>query len=149
MKELTASRPDFGSDGGDNRRCYAPPSPFAPDKQPFRDPPYIPQNMSYSSRHCPMPTISSPRHATSMCISGGLPKYTSHSTSRGRGWFSAGWPRTNSRNINLESASFDDVNMKDVRIDNANIEGLKIYGYDIHELIQPLLERDHAAKRGA
>jgi len=29
-----------------------------------------------------------------------------------------------------------------VRIDNANIEGLTIYGYDIHALLQPLLERD-------
>ena len=45
-------------------------------------------------------------------------------------------------NVNLKGASFDDVNMKDVRIVNANIEGLPIYGYDIHALLQPLLERD-------
>ena len=45
-------------------------------------------------------------------------------------------------NVNLAGASFDDVNMKGVRIENANIEGLTIYGYDIHELLQPLLERD-------
>jgi uncharacterized protein YjbI with pentapeptide repeats len=47
------------------------------------------------------------------------------------------------RNVNLEGAALDDVNFKGVRIDNANIEGLTIYGYDIHALIQPLLERDH------
>jgi uncharacterized protein YjbI with pentapeptide repeats len=49
------------------------------------------------------------------------------------------------RNVNLAGANLDDVNFRDVRIDNANIEGLTIYGYDIHELIQPLLKRD--AKR--
>ncbi len=46
------------------------------------------------------------------------------------------------RNVNLMGASLDNVNFRNVRIDNANIEGLTIYGYDIHELIQPLLKRD-------
>jgi DNA-binding MarR family transcriptional regulator len=45
-------------------------------------------------------------------------------------------------NVNLAGATLDDVNLKNMTIVNANIEGLTIYGYDIHELLQPLLERD-------
>ena len=46
------------------------------------------------------------------------------------------------RNINLQGASFDDINMKNVCIENANVAGLTICGYDIHQLLGPLLERD-------
>ena len=51
-------------------------------------------------------------------------------------------------NVNLSGATLDDVNFSNVRIDNANVEGLIIYGYDIHALLQPLLERDHEARKG-
>jgi DNA-binding MarR family transcriptional regulator len=48
--------------------------------------------------------------------------------------------------VNLAGATLDDVNLKNLTITNANIEGLTIYGYDIHELLQPLLERDDKAE---
>jgi uncharacterized protein YjbI with pentapeptide repeats len=51
-------------------------------------------------------------------------------------------------NVNLAGATLDDVNFSNVRIDRANVEGLTIYGYDIHELLQPLLERDAQKKQG-
>lgn len=48
-------------------------------------------------------------------------------------------------NVNLAGATLDDVNLKNLTIVNANVEGLTIYGYDIHALLQPLLERDDTA----
>lgn len=50
------------------------------------------------------------------------------------------------QNVNLSGAVLDDVNFSNVRLENVNIEGLTIYGYDIHELLQPLLERDDKRK---
>ncbi len=50
-------------------------------------------------------------------------------------------------NVNLAGATLDNVNFSGVRIDNAKIDGLTIYGYDIHELIQPLLQRDAGKSR--
>ncbi len=48
-------------------------------------------------------------------------------------------------NVNLAGATLDDVNLSNLTIVNANVEGLTIYGYDIHALLQPLLERDSKA----
>jgi len=50
-------------------------------------------------------------------------------------------------NVNLAGATLDDVNLKNLTITNANIEGLTIYGYDIRDLLQPLLERDKGEAR--
>ena len=45
-------------------------------------------------------------------------------------------PRANISRVHFHS-EFDYI-----AFDNANIEGLTIWGYDIHALIQPLLDRD-------
>ena len=46
----------------------------------------------------------------------------------------------------MKGAVLDDVNLRNLTIVNANVEGLTIYGYDIHALLQPLLERDRHGK---
>lgn len=50
-------------------------------------------------------------------------------------------------NVNMSGVRIDNANLRNVAIQNANVEGLTIYGYDIHALLQPLLERDAMGKR--
>jgi uncharacterized protein YjbI with pentapeptide repeats len=51
------------------------------------------------------------------------------------------------QDVNLSGAVLDDVNFSNVSITNSCIDGLVIWGYDIHELLQPLLERDAKATK--
>jgi uncharacterized protein YjbI with pentapeptide repeats len=51
------------------------------------------------------------------------------------------------QDVNLSGSVLDDVNFSNVSITNSCIDGLVIWGYDIHALLQPLLEHDAEARK--